>query len=180
MPSGGQLCMSPDNFDWVESHPLHKGQTIHHAGKFQTVRVPRPRAMTLKGLCLYLRISRSTWDQYAQAEGFSDISMRARDVIWNWKFELAAADLLNASFIARELGLMDRKSADTEAVLSADNSVMALMQSMPILGSQSATASKGLATAAIPGKNRLRCRIRGPIRAGARACAREKSFTYFE
>ena len=114
-------------FEWVESHPLYEAQTVHYAGKFQTVRLPRPRAMTLKGLCLHLGISRSTWDQYARIQGFTNISTRAREIIWACKLELAAANLLDANLIARDLGLKDKAEVDQKTTVAADNSVIALM-----------------------------------------------------
>ncbi|NHT76896.1 hypothetical protein G8E10_14235 [Rhizobiaceae bacterium CRRU44] len=90
--------------------------------------------MTLRGLCLHTGIARATWDDYAATEGFSAISTRAREIIWVWKLELAATNLLNVALIARELGLMDRKSVDRRETVSADNSLMTLIGSLPLAG----------------------------------------------
>ena len=70
---------------------------------------PKMRAMTIQGLCIFLDIARSTWDEYRKREGFSDIITRAESIIYEQKFTGAAAEMLNANIIARDLGLTDRQ-----------------------------------------------------------------------
>lgn len=67
------------------------------------------RAMTIGGLCLFLDIDRSTWADYRGKQGFSAIVTRAEETIRDQKFGGAAADLLNANIIARDLGLAERQ-----------------------------------------------------------------------
>jgi len=71
---------------------------------------PKMRAMTIGGLCLFLDVTRSTWDEWRGSRpDLSDILTRAEAVIFKQKFEGASADLLNGSIIARELGLADKQ-----------------------------------------------------------------------
>lgn len=45
-------------------------------------------------------------------EGFSDVTSRAEDIIYDQKFSGAAADLLNANIIARDLGLKEQSQVE--------------------------------------------------------------------
>lgn len=70
------------------------------------------RAMTLSGLCLFLDIHEDTWRLYRAKEDFIEVTTRAEKVIYDQKFSGAAADLLNANIIARDLGLKDRQEVE--------------------------------------------------------------------
>lgn len=94
-------------FTWVEENPLWEAKAFAYQGVVTQEVLPKMRAMTISGLCLFLDISREAWSQYREREGFVDITLRVDDVIRNQKFEGAAAELLNANIIARDLGLRD-------------------------------------------------------------------------
>lgn len=96
-------------FEWVDANPLKESKIFHHAGNIVTAEVAKMRAMTIGGLCIFLDISMETWCKYRKDEGFIDITTRADAIIRTQKFEGAAADLLNANIIARDLGLRDKK-----------------------------------------------------------------------
>jgi hypothetical protein len=66
------------------------------------------RAMTVSGLCIFLDISPKTWAEYRAREDFTPIASRVDEIIRTQKFQGAAADLLNPSIIARDLGLADK------------------------------------------------------------------------
>ncbi|MCP6336015.1 DNA-packaging protein, partial [Klebsiella pneumoniae] len=68
--------------------------------------------MTLSGLFLFLDIDRKTWEAYAKNKDLLPITTRVEDLIYEQKFSGAAADLLNANIIARELGLVEKKSVE--------------------------------------------------------------------
>ena len=55
---------------------------------------------------------RETWTQYGRKEGFSDIVQSVNNLLYAEKFSGAAADLLNANIISRELGLKDRQQIE--------------------------------------------------------------------
>lgn len=65
------------------------------------------RAMTLGGMCVYLNIAFQTWANYRSNSDFLDVTERIESIIYLQKFEGAAADMLNANIISRELGLND-------------------------------------------------------------------------
>lgn len=96
-------------FKWVRDNPfleekasVSQGAAIHYSMK-------KMRAMTQVGLCLHLGIDRTTWENYRAIPEYFPVTARANDVIFEQKFGGAAADLLNANIIARDLGLADHK-----------------------------------------------------------------------
>lgn len=101
-------------FEWVESNPLQEEKIFHAQGIITKDTISKIRAMTIRGLCLFLDISFDTWQDYKKREDFIDITTQVEAVIFNQKFEGAAADLLNANIIARELGLAEKKELTGE------------------------------------------------------------------
>lgn len=99
-------------FDWIEDNPLYETKAFAFQGVVTQEAIPKMRAMTIIGLCLFLDIDRSTWYALKAKEGFSDITTRAEEVIYNQKFSGAAADLLNANIIARDLGLKEQSQVE--------------------------------------------------------------------
>lgn len=100
-------------FQWVEDNPLWENKVAQFQGGVVDMPVAKMRAMTVQGLCLFLDIDRTTWYEWRKQENdFSNIVTRAEEVIYSQKFAGAAADLLNANIIARDLGLADKSSMD--------------------------------------------------------------------
>lgn len=99
-------------FVWTEDHPLWEMKSYMYQGVPVQDQVPKMRAMTIGGLCLFLDIDQSTWFDYAKRQGFTKVTRDVEEVIRNQKFAGAAADLLNANIIARDLGLKDSTSAE--------------------------------------------------------------------
>lgn len=96
-------------FKWVEDNPLQEMKAFHFQGAVIKEPVAKMRAMTVTGLCVFLGIGRSTWEDYKKKEDFSVIMHDVEQTIYEQKFTGAAADLLNANIIARDLGLADKK-----------------------------------------------------------------------
>jgi hypothetical protein len=95
-------------FEWVEANPLWEAKAFAHQGEVTIERLPKMRAMTIGGLCLFIDISQQAWSEYKQRDGFGEITRAIDAVIRDQKFSGAAADLLNANIIARDLGLADK------------------------------------------------------------------------
>ena len=102
-------------FTWVEQNPLYESRL--YGGDGSIAQVPRVRAMTEVAFCLFADISMDTFQNYKksnpeQIEDFFGVSKKIAATIYSQKFEGAAADLLNANIIGRELGLVDRVQND--------------------------------------------------------------------
>ena len=102
-------------FDWCEKTPLDE---IDYRGKdAREVTIPKMRAFTMQGLCLYLDCNTDYFRQFKQRisdksnpelQGFSEVIARIEDIIYNQKFTGAAAGFLNPNIIARDLGLTEK------------------------------------------------------------------------
>lgn len=109
-------------FNWVEDNPLWECKVAQFQGAPVDMPIAKMRAMTVESLCLFLDIAYSTWRVYATHESHKDymeVINWAEAVIRSQKFAGAAADLLNANIIARDLGLVDKKELD--ATVKLDN-----------------------------------------------------------
>lgn len=96
-------------FDWNHSNPLYKDQLVTFQGTATHEPVALMRAMTMAGLWMFLDIHPDTWCEWKVSRSdLSEVITRAEAVIKRQKFEGAAADLLNANIIARDLGLADK------------------------------------------------------------------------
>lgn len=97
-------------FEWVHDNPLLEAKGYAFQGVVTQDSLPKMRAMTITAMCLFIGISRSTWDEWRKSRpDLSDVITQAEAIIYTQKFEGAAADLLNSNIIARELGLADKQ-----------------------------------------------------------------------
>ena len=97
-------------FEWNEDNPLYADQLVTFQGATKHVPLAKMRAMTIAGLCLFLDVDVTTWYEWGKSRpDLSHVLTRAEAIIFRQKFEGASADLLNASIIARELGLADKR-----------------------------------------------------------------------
>jgi hypothetical protein len=108
--SGGDLWTAcVEYFEWVDANPLYSDQLVTFQGKATHEPVAKMRAMTLAGLCLFLDITTKAWRLWkANRVDLAETIERVEMVLYAQKFAGAAADLLNANIIARDLGLADK------------------------------------------------------------------------
>jgi hypothetical protein len=104
-------------FQWAEDNPLKEQKLFAFQGVVTKEDATKMRAMTADGLCLFLDISTSTWHNYKDKTDFLEVTNKIEYVIRSQKFAGAAADLLNANIIARDLGLSD-KTESKQIVMS--------------------------------------------------------------
>lgn len=96
-------------FEWVEENPLYETKVFQYQGEIVRAEIPKMRAMTIDGLCMFLDVARRTWDEYRAREDFLPVIEKAEKAIYQQKFSGAAADFLNANIIARDLGLTEKR-----------------------------------------------------------------------
>lgn len=115
-----KIFQSPENlweaaeeyFQWTEDNPLKEGKATQFQGKFVHGEVNKMRAMTIYGFCRFVHINFKTWQLYQEREDFIHITDEIEGIIKEQKFTGAAADLLNANIIARDLGLKEQTEVD--------------------------------------------------------------------
>jgi hypothetical protein len=99
-------------FDYNENNPIMIAETVKFMGSASITEVPTMSPLTVGALCLFLNIDYKTWRNYATGEGYEDyfqVCEWAENVIRHQKFSGACAGVFNASIIARDLGLADKR-----------------------------------------------------------------------
>ena len=99
-------------FHWVEENPLWEYKVTQYQGVPVSMEIPKMRAMTIGGLCIFLDINRDTWTAWKTDDDFSVVVGHIEEIIRDQKFAGAAADLLNANIIARDLGIADKSTQE--------------------------------------------------------------------
>lgn len=107
-------------FNWCEDNPLYSAQPFSFQGESWLEDIPKMRAMTMEGLCLFLHVNTRYFYQFRAeldlstdiGKDFSTVIDSIEETVKNQKFVGAAAGLLNANIIARDLGLSDKKELD--------------------------------------------------------------------
>jgi hypothetical protein len=105
-------------FEWVDQNPLFEDKVVTFQGTTTHEPVAKMRAMSLAGLRVFVDIDRKSWQDFKTREDFASVVSRVEDVIFAQKFEGAAVDVLNASLIARELGLADKQEVEIKGSLA--------------------------------------------------------------
>lgn len=100
-------------FEWVKDNPLQSEKVGFSNGAAVTHTVKHIRAMTSAGLSIFLGITHKTLIQWRkEREDLKPVIEWAESVIYDQKFTGAAAGLLNANIISRDLGLADKQLVD--------------------------------------------------------------------
>lgn len=112
-------------FQWVSDNPLYEDKVFSYQGEITHEPVAKMQAMTISGLCLFLGIETTTWRRWrAERTDLCTVITRAEQIIYHQKFTGAAADLLNANIIARDLGLADKQDhSSTDGSMSPKQSL---------------------------------------------------------
>lgn len=97
---------------WLEDNPLYENKAFPFKGSVEIVKIPKMRAATINGFCLFADIAQDTFFRYRKIDGFSEVITRIELAIKTQKFEGASAELLNPNIIARDLGLKDKSEID--------------------------------------------------------------------
>lgn len=98
---------SCEYFQWVEDNPLWEVKSYMYLGQPVQDRVPKMRAMTLDGLSIFLGYHIDALFKMSRKDAYREVLDTIRAVMREQKFAGAAADLFNASIIARDLGMKE-------------------------------------------------------------------------
>ena len=96
-----------DYFEWCLENPLM--EAVLHQKTATIIDLPKMRPFTLHGLCNFIDISLDGFKLYDGRKDFIGVTTRARQIIYNQKFEGAASGFLNPNIIARDLGLAEKQ-----------------------------------------------------------------------
>lgn len=97
-------------FDFCEDNPLYEDHVIAFQGHAKHEPVAKMRAATNAGLCVFLGINRTTWQNWRNdREDLKDVIDYVDAIIEDRNVTGAAAGSLNATLIARLVGLADKQ-----------------------------------------------------------------------
>lgn len=104
-------------FEWAENNPLQEEHLFAYQGEVTRASTDKVRAFTKRGLATYLGIPESRLGSYKNRmdPAWREVMEMVEQVIYTQKFENAAAGLLNASIISRDLGLAEKTQAEVSA-----------------------------------------------------------------
>lgn len=104
-----QLLAEADAYiKWCIENPFMEGKLVTFQGYGRVEEVPKMRVATLRGFCLYLGIHTTTLADWKKRPDLCSVILVIEEMIYEYKFSGAAADLLNANIISRDLGLADK------------------------------------------------------------------------
>lgn len=96
-------------FEWCENNPLLEEKIFQNKGDIIRGQVDKLRPFTKQGLASFLGMPVARFDLYRErGDAWADAVEQVEQIIYTQKFEGAAANLLNASLIQRDLGLADK------------------------------------------------------------------------
>lgn len=113
-------------FNWCVENPFmeatfQKYKTSRDSEVVKQMDLPKMRAFTMGGLCIYLGVNQTYFNKFEsensgrtdqESKDFCKIVTRIREVIYEQKFTGAASGFFNSSIIARDLGLADKREIE--------------------------------------------------------------------
>ena len=107
------IAVFNDYSEWVENNPIISSEAFAYQGLVNLEAVPKLRAMSIEGFCVYAGMGRSTFQDYEKKQDFSVVFEQIKTIIETQQFEGATSGLLNGNIIARKLGLTERTDLTT-------------------------------------------------------------------
>ena len=115
-------------FQWADDNPWTKNDVCKggdNVGTKLTVDTQRP--YTITGLCVFIGMGTSTFNDYCNVDSkadFSDVTTRIKDIIYSQKFEGAAVGAFQHNIIAMDLGLTAKQDLTTDGNALPKNTVI--------------------------------------------------------
>jgi hypothetical protein len=111
-------------FEWVENHPWwineqlkqkpiipkDSGLNVEEIKEIinPIIQVPRQRAYTLLGFCIYADISHETFRTYEKDQTFLGVCARIREIIEDTMLNGGLSEVFEKGLVARKLGLIEK------------------------------------------------------------------------
>ena len=92
-------------FEWAELNAIKAAETSSFQGRTYQDEIRKPRVFTVNGLRLFCGWSKCAVEKWRKEPGFSEVMEFIDTVITEQKFQLAANGVINAAFIAKDLGV---------------------------------------------------------------------------
>lgn len=105
-------------FEWCNVNPWMKKEAIKSGDKAgELIDIPIQKPYTIEGFCIFANMTFQSFSNYSNGIGyetFFEVAARIREIVRTQKFEGATVGAYNANIIARDLGLIDKRSHEIE------------------------------------------------------------------
>lgn len=102
-------------FEWVEKNPIIEEKVGFHEGQACRAKINKMRAMTIEGLSAFLGMSVRNWYVWKKKrDDLRDTIEWAEGIMREQKFTGAAAGVMNAHIITRDLGLTENVNTEVQ------------------------------------------------------------------
>lgn len=108
-------------FTWAEENHIQAAETASFQGDVYESKVYKPRIFTINGFRLYAGVSDSVIHKWRREPGFCDVMEFVDTVVSEQKFQLAANNMVNASFIGKEIGIDKPASVNVDASTTVES-----------------------------------------------------------
>jgi hypothetical protein len=100
-------------FDWVAENPLYEDRLVTYRGIARHVPVAKMRPMRKGDLLRFIDVAHTTWAAWKRDRADLALTIEhAESVVWCWNFDGAAANLIDANLVIRQLGLGREKALE--------------------------------------------------------------------
>lgn len=106
-------------FSWAESEAIKAIETAAYQGVVSESLVHKPRVFTLNGLALFMGVNINRFARWRTEAGYSDVMAFVDSVIHEQKYQLAAANIINAGFVGKEIGIDKATEVNVQNNVSA-------------------------------------------------------------
>lgn len=104
------MMYAQEYFEWCERNPMWEDKLVTFQGFASHEPVPKMRLRSIGTLCFFLGINQSTWYLWRQnRDDLRETMLQIEDRIKEENKAGASAELMNANFVARVMGLADRQ-----------------------------------------------------------------------
>ena len=92
-------------FSWAESEAIKAIETAAFRGVVSENLVHKPRVFTLTGLALFMVVNINRFARWRTEVGYSDVMEFIDNVIYEQKYKLGVAGIINSTIVGKELGI---------------------------------------------------------------------------
>ena len=110
-------------FEWAEANAIKAAETSSFQGQTYQDVIRKPRIFTYAGLRLFCGWSKCALDKWKKEPGFAEVMEFIDSVIYEQKFQLAANGIVNAGFIAKDLGVDQPANINVSASAEGGNAI---------------------------------------------------------
>ncbi|QXV80767.1 terminase small subunit [Veterinaerplatzvirus Jeanpiccard] len=116
-------------FSWAEGEAIKAIETAAFRGVVSESLVHKPRVFTLTGLALFMGVNINRFARWRAEAGYSDVMEFIDNVIYEQKYQLCVAGIINSTIVGKELGI-DKPQEITISNNSTANDVDSMKEAL--------------------------------------------------